>query len=221
MKATGNASPLRLLVALCLFALGACVIPLRGTGSPGDPNNTNNQNNCNNQNNNNQNGDGSSSQTDGALDAAGDAPADARADHADAACDGAICPSGCTDLSSDPRNCGSCGNACGSRQVCFNGRCENGCPDGQTFCRDRCTDLHSDPANCGACDQACASRPHGVTVCADGGCAFVCESGAADCDLVIDNGCEVDLATDVAHCGRCGHTCATGEVCRAAACAVP
>ncbi|MEI8257207.1 MAG: hypothetical protein WCJ30_16155 [Deltaproteobacteria bacterium] len=60
-----------------------------------------------------------------------------------------------------------------------------------------------------------------MTVCAGGGCAFVCAPGTADCDLAGDNGCEVTLATDVAHCGRCGQTCAASEICRDGVCGQP
>lgn len=104
---------------------------------------------------------------------------------------------------------------------CDGTSCRSGCPDGQTWCTDRCTGLSSDPANCGVCDQACPDRAHSVAVCADGGCAFVCARGAADCDLVGDNGCEVDLATDRAHCGRCGQACVATDSCRAGVCASP
>lgn len=198
---------------LCCFS--ACVIPLRGASGTTN-NQNNNQNNCNNNNNqDNQNGDGSNPQSDAAIDATADTGSDATCP------DGAMCAGGCADLSSDPRNCGSCGHACGGREVCLSGRCESGCPDGQTFCRDRCTDIHSDPANCGSCDHACASHMNAITVCADGGCAFVCGPGHADCDLAPENGCEIDVTADPANCGRCGQGCALGEVCRDAVCALP
>jgi hypothetical protein len=35
----------------------------------------------------------------------------------------------------------------------------------------------------------------------------VCESANADCDGDPDNGCEVDTASDLEHCGGCGRVC--------------
>ncbi len=46
----------------------------------------------------------------------------------------------CTDLSSDEANCGACGNACGTGQMCCNGTCVD----------------PSDRCNCGACGNTCA-----------------------------------------------------------------
>jgi len=37
--------------------------------------------------------------------------------------------------------------------------------------------------------------------------APACDVGRADCDGLPGNGCEADLATDVAHCGACGVAC--------------
>src|SRR5262245_46108585 len=55
----------------------------------------------------------------------------------------ADCGFGCTDLMSDPKNCGECGNSC---QVgpCENGSCvgnpPNPCPGSQSSCSGQCTD---------------------------------------------------------------------------------
>jgi hypothetical protein len=43
----------------------------------------------------------------------------------------------------------------------------------------------------------------------DGGCA----AGYADCDGNRGNGCEVELASDPAHCGVCGRACESGVAC--------
>lgn len=40
----------------------------------------------------------------------------------------------------------------------------------------------------------------------------------ADCDGVRDNGCETDLRTSAAHCGRCDRTCAPEQACRTGTC---
>ena len=68
---------------------------------------------------------------------------------------------------------------------------------------------------------------HAVATCAVGACGLRCESGYADCDGMAANGCEVALASDAEHCGRCGVRCggpsATARceagVCGALACA--
>jgi hypothetical protein len=67
------------------------------------------------------------------------------------------------------------------------------------------------------CGRACVAPAHASPVCADGACGFTCDPGFGDCDGSAANGCEVDLSTSVAHCGRCGATCATG-VCAGGAC---
>ncbi|MEZ4314846.1 MAG: RHS repeat-associated core domain-containing protein [Polyangiaceae bacterium] len=89
----------------------------------------------------------------------------------------------------------------------------------------------TDVANCGACGLSCADPPSGVGVCAEGACAYVCQSGfgdcdsdpsngcetaggcnlscdagTADCDGLAGNGCETDVTT-VTHCGACGNAC--------------
>jgi cysteine-rich repeat protein len=45
-----------------------------------------------------------------------------------------------------------------------------------------------------------------------------CSAGYADCDAAPDNGCEVELATDRAHCGACGEACPDGETCSEGTC---
>lgn len=36
-----------------------------------------------------------------------------------------VCPSGCSNLMTDPHNCGACGRGCAAGQSCFNGQCAN------------------------------------------------------------------------------------------------
>ena len=73
----------------------------------------------------------------------------------------------CQDVTTDPANCGGCGNQCpGSNQRCGGnctdttsdpnncGTCSNACPPNQNCCGSGCSDPTSDPANCGSCGTA-------------------------------------------------------------------
>jgi hypothetical protein len=125
---------------------------------------------------------------------------------------GASCPTGqstcagsCTDVSTDPANCGSCGAACAAGFVCTAGACT--CPVGELSCGGVCVDPATDPANCGSCDSAC---PSGL-VCTSGTCG--CPTGDSAC-----GGSCTDTQTDPANCGGCGLVCQAGSACSAGAC---
>ncbi len=145
-------------------------------------------------------------------------------------CNGLI-DDGCeVDSSSDPNNCGSCGNKCPSGQPCYDGAC--GCPSGYALCDGQCTNIAQDNQHCGACgsecpwvDAPCGSKdlpPNTYTNCNNGQCAqFVCYSGYADCNGDMKHGCdstdgcEANLYEDPNNCGQCGNKCAPGQYCRA------
>jgi hypothetical protein len=73
--------------------------------------------------------------------------------------------------------------------------------------------------------MACSTN-HVAARCNAGSCGGTCATGFANCNLNFRNdGCEVDLARDGAHCGACGAACpsatethATGA-CAASRCA--
>jgi hypothetical protein len=141
-------------------------------------------------------------------------------------CDGNAA-NGCeVDTRSANTHCGACGNACASGRVCAMGACTLTCPGGQSVCGDGCFDLATSVSHCGRCDNAC-SAPGAASRCTAGVCGIAaCIGSAADCDGSATNGCEVDTATSVAHCGRCGAMCAlanataacAGGACRVASC---
>jgi len=74
------------------------------------------------------------------------------------------------------------GNGCTAPDVCANGRCAGTPSD----------------AICGA--HAICTDDRGAGACS-------CTVGFADCDDGRDTGCETDVTTSVAHCGRCGNPC--------------
>jgi alpha-tubulin suppressor-like RCC1 family protein len=132
---------------------------------------------------------------------------------------------GCeVNLQSDAANCGTCKTVCTNNETCQLGACSTAvCAAGFGDCNGLASDgceatLATDPSNCGACHNAC-SFPNAVPDCVTGVCSFsICSTGYADCDGVVANGCEVDLATDVNNCGGCGASCPVPSGVASAAC---
>jgi hypothetical protein len=114
---------------------------------------------------------------------------------------GSLCDGVCTDITSDPANCGGCGNICPSDQFCSGSSCVGQCPAGLSACSGWCIDKNSDTLNCGSCDNQCSSGQ----VCSTGQCMTVetsCSEGLTDCA-----GSCANLLTDDNNCGSCGTTC--------------
>jgi hypothetical protein len=82
------------------------------------------------------------------------------------------CNGVCVDPLGDHDNCGECGHACATSEVCGNGVCGAACPIDQADCSGTCSDLQSDPANCNGCGMACATGD----VCVFGECQPPCDS---------------------------------------------
>lgn len=96
------------------------------------------------------------------------------------------------------------------------------------FAGDRCnSNLSNDINNCGACGNKCPSEIYqssvgGVTVdvrhlasrCVSGQCTVECNNNDyADCNGVLDDGCETSLKGNHDNCGGCGIKCADDEPC--------
>lgn len=103
------------------------------------------------------------------------------------------------------------------------------CSTGPSF---KCqTNLLNDPENCGACGVSCGNydATNMASRCIQGACTFECEvkdNGAglhqfANCNSLLDDGCEVDLSADHDNCGACGHACDEGENCIRGMCGCP
>lgn len=105
------------------------------------------------------------------------------------------CGGACIDTSTDPDNCGGCGNVCGHDEVCSGGRCvdQGECMSGLSPCDRRCVDLDTDNDHCGGCDQSCGADQG----CQSGSCGSVVEldPAPAKCD---DGGppINVDVGSD-------------------------
>jgi hypothetical protein len=64
------------------------------------------------------------------------------------------CSNACVDTSSNPANCGGCGNVCAAEATCAGGTCM--CPGGATQCLQECVDTSTNTAHCGGCGNVCA-----------------------------------------------------------------
>ncbi|MFO0645981.1 MAG: hypothetical protein U0326_07065 [Polyangiales bacterium] len=111
-----------------------------------------------------------------------------------------------------PTNCGRCGNACASGQVCNDGICVAPCPGVQTRCAGACVSLQTDNTNCGACGTRCATG----NTCTDGVCR--CAIGTEPLAGVQCGTTCVDVLSSNTNCGTCGNACATGSTCTRGVC---
>jgi hypothetical protein len=132
---------------------------------------------------------------------------------------------GCeTNLPTDLRSCGACGNDCTKLPhadqagvTCEQGVCViKSCADaGFGVCveggKTVCENLAADVANCGACGNVCTNA-HGTTSCVGAACKPICDAQHLDCDGAPGNGCELDVTTD-ANCGACGAACQSPTKC--------
>jgi hypothetical protein len=124
---------------------------------------------------------------------------------------------GCeVNIANDDAHCGSCYYACPKGTTCRASTCA--CPDGQSMCGGACVDVTNSPLNCGACGNVCA-LPNAASTCQSSACALgACAAGWDNCDGNAANGCEIDLATNLANCGTCGNACAAGQTCSSGVC---
>jgi len=113
--------------------------------------------------------------------------------------------------------------ACASN-ACAIGQCDQGWGDCAGGVADGCEQELNVPEHCGDCGNACSNANAASVACTAGKCVPTCNVGWADCTQPQpDNGCETDLQTSAANCGKCGNDCSTlgggpGFVCAAGNC---
>jgi len=121
----------------------------------------------------------------------------------------------CANTQTDSVNCGICGVACMSGQLCAGGQCltcgaMTACsPDGGAV---YCANIQTDNANCGACGNICDAGQ----MCSSGQCTANCAAPMVEC-----SGECTSVGTDPTNCGDCGATCGTANAtafCSAGAC---
>ncbi len=113
--------------------------------------------------------------------------------------------------------------------MCTNSRCAvASCAAGTADCNAAAADgcevvLGTSVLHCGMCGRAC-SLANATAACTGGSCTVAsCNAGFGDCDGDPSNGCETNLATTPAHCGRCGGACGAingAATCAAGACGI-
>ena len=133
----------------------------------------------------------------------------------------------CTNLSTDPNNCGSgamnpdgsvngCGNVCDAGLKCSSGVCTGTCGAPDTLCGTACVNLNNDPNNCGACSNACGGGsclPTGATPpaqCCGAQFDRVCPGTGSDGGT--DYNCK-STTNDRYHCGSCPNACTGHKTC--------
>lgn len=82
------------------------------------------------------------------------------------------------------------------------------CPPGAKRCSGQCVGTDQPVTGCGSlsCDPCALAGAEAI--CVAGACRVgACAPGRGDCDGAPANGCETTLATDLEHCGTCGHSC--------------
>ncbi|WP_437954852.1 hypothetical protein WME76_25190 [Sorangium sp. So ce119] len=127
-------------------------------------------------------------------------------------------------------HCGGCGMACNlanASESCVDGACTLGaCAAGFANCDGEAAngcevDTNSSAASCGGCGAVCALA-NAAESCLAGTCVIgACEPGFANCNASALDGCEVNTASDLAHCGGCNLACAlphAAESCLAGTC---
>ena len=142
-------------------------------------------------------------------------------------CDG-ITANGCeTNINFTVNNCGNCGVVCTapnatmqcSNGICFIATCNTGFANCNGVTSDGCeVNILSNVNNCSSCGLVCPTRPNSTSNCVSGTCSITCNTGFANCDGNITNGCEINILTNKNNCGACGVVCPGAQICTGGVC---
>jgi hypothetical protein len=147
---------------------------------------------------------------------------------------------GCeTNLANTMAHCGGCNKNCDLAHasetcnpspqtglgVCTLSACDSGYKNCNVDPSDGCEiSIQDDVSNCGACFNVC-SFANAQNSCSAGMCQMgQCNTGYANCDNNQLTGCEINLNSDVTHCGNCNTNCNvlypnTNATCNSGVCA--
>ena len=129
-------------------------------------------------------------------------------------CNG-LASDGCeTNLNTNTSHCGTCPTACSTNHAtptCSSGTCVLTCQGSWRDCNKKVSDgceanLNTNRNHCGSCAKACSTN-HATPTCSGGLCVLSCKGAYRDCNGNEPDGCEVNSATDVNHCGGCASSC--------------
>ena len=76
--------------------------------------------------------------------------------------------------------------------------CELSCDADKEECSGACIDTETDVQHCGSCQRPCTMPPDSSTMCVEGTC-LQCALDERDCNGVLEDGCETDITSDLAH----------------------
>ena len=141
---------------------------------------------------------------------------------------------GCKAVVADVAHCGGCGVVCKvanatascSGGLCAVKQCNGGFGDCNGMASDGCeTSVAADIENCGACGAKCVGMGNQAASCSSGVCGVgSCDAPFKDCNGKPADGCEVNTASDLKHCGACMAPCAMvpngSPACVAGACGI-
>lgn len=147
-------------------------------------------------------------------------------------CDG-VYSNGCEIfVGGDVNNCGDCGAICmisNANPKCVSGQCEiDTCIGDYRDCDGKVNNgceinISNNVSNCGFCGFVC-NLPNASPRCANKTCAVdYCLGSYKDCNLLPNDGCEVNSNTDVNNCGTCGNICTVANgtaTCSSGMCAI-
>jgi hypothetical protein len=133
-------------------------------------------------------------------------------------CDGDV-SNGCETSINTIFNCGGCGTICPSlpntfipscsNGVCKSGLCQSGWSDCDGISSNGCETFLGTTENCAICANKC-NVSNAITKCELSTCKIAyCDFGFKNCDGLYSTGCDINILTNLSHCGQCGKSCSS------------